>query len=97
MPCRRFIRSMICFVLVMGYSPILAIGDEGYQIISTAELHQWLDSKEKPVLAFSLSPLEFSNEHISGSYCIPFEIMQNYYNMPEDKQRAMVFYCIGPG
>ena len=97
MSSRRIVQSVLCLIVFLGYSNTSVRGDEGYQIISTEELHQWFDSEEKPMLAFSLSPLEFSNEHISGSYCIPFEIMPHYYNMPEDPHTAIVFYCLGPG
>jgi rhodanese-related sulfurtransferase len=72
-------------------------GQEGYKIINTSELKKMLASKKAPLLGFSLSPIEFASEHIPRSVCIPLELMKNMYQLPDDMNMPMVFYCHGPG
>jgi len=74
-----------------------AMSQETYKEIATLELNKWIASDNKPLLAFAVSPLEFASEHIPGSTCIPYELVKNYYNMPEKLSAPIVFYCHGPG
>jgi len=75
----------------------LAKAQAAYEIVSTEELTEWMKKPDKPYLVFALSPIEFSISHIPGSVCIPLELMDNYYKMPDDLGKPMVFYCHGPG
>ena len=75
----------------------VAHAEEGYKIIETAELKKWISSENRPLLVNTLSPLQFANERIEGSTCIPMELVENYCGMPEDLNTPIVFYCLGPG
>ena len=69
----------------------------GWKLIETRQVKKMMAAKEKPLLAFTLSPIEFAIEHIPGSTCIPFELIGNYYEMPEEMGDPIIFYCHGPG
>lgn len=68
-----------------------------YKTINTAQLQQMLDSPNKPLLAFALSPIEYGAGFIPGSRCIPYELVKNFYGMPKNYDTPIVFYCHGPG
>jgi len=82
-------------VLFLLISPVL--GSEGYKEINTIELKKWMDADDKPILANSLSPIEFGEGYIPGSTCIPVELMETSQLMPENLNTSLVFYCFGPG
>ena len=75
---------------------IPAEGQEGVKVITTADLKGMLDSKNKPTLVYCMSPIEWANEHIPNSECIPTEIMWYSSKMPENPAAPLVFYCKGP-
>jgi len=68
-----------------------------YRTIDTVQLIKMLASPNKPLLAFSLSPIEYGAGHIPDSECIPYELVKNYYGMPARRDAPIVFYCHGPG
>jgi rhodanese-related sulfurtransferase len=67
------------------------------QIITTPELKKWLDADQKPFLVYSLSRVEFYEERIPGSVCIPTEQMKASRELPRKMDTPIVFYCLGPG
>ena len=83
-------------LLVFGAAGLCA-EPEGFAIIDTAQVKKMMGTADKPLLAFTLSPIEFAIEHIPGSTCIPYELIGNYYLMPEYTDEPIVFYCHGPG
>ena len=95
---RNIILSTVFLVglilLVSGNLPCLAAD---IQIITTPELKKWLDADQKPFLVYTLSQVEFFEERIPGSVCIPTEQMKSSRELPQNTDRPMVFYCKGPG
>ena len=92
-----YIVGIVLFMLIFfGAFQLGFTEDEGYKVISTKDLKKRMESENKPLLVFALSPLEFSHQHIAGSTCIPLELMKNYYEMPENLGSPIVFYCYGP-
>lgn len=71
--------------------------DDGFRTIDTLELKNWMNSAVKPTLIYSLSQVEYEEQRIPGSICIPAERMQEASNLPQDRGQALVFYCKGPG
>ena len=63
--------------------------------ISVSQLKAKLDAKAPFTLVNSLSPIEFAAGHIPGSINIPFELMKSSKQLPQDKDRLLVFYCMG--
>jgi hypothetical protein len=96
---RKVLMIGLCAALLMavGGHPMPATADDGYKIISSSELIDWLASNDKPVLVFALSRVEYNEERISGSICIPVELMKGSDLMPRDRGTPIVFYCHGPG
>ena len=95
-------KSLLAFLVVM--IPLLlpaaegnCAGPDGFEIVDTAQVQKMMGAASKPLLVFTLSPIEFGMEHIPGSTCIPYELIANYYEMPEDSGQPIVFYCHGPG
>jgi len=86
--------------LVVGLSLTLGLNSAraaAYRTINTDQVSQMLASPNKPILAFSLSPIEFGAGHIPNSDCIPYELVKNFYGMPKKWDHPIVFYCHGPG
>ena len=95
----RFIRCLfVASVLVLlGGADITARADEDYRTIGTDELKNWLQSAAPPTLIYSLSYVEFEEQRIPGSICIPVELMAQSTDLPTSKDQPLVFYCKGPG
>jgi rhodanese-related sulfurtransferase len=83
-------------LLFLCTNRITAEGREGINVITTADLKSMLDSKNTPTLVYCMSPIEWANEHIPKSECIPTEIMWYSSKMPEDLNTPLIFYCKGP-
>ena len=79
----------ILFVLVTSASVFAA---QGYQDIDAAGTKNLME-KADALVVFPLSPIEFDNQHIQGSVNIVMEQLE--YELPEDKERIIVFYCLG--
>jgi hypothetical protein len=60
--------------------------------ISTSDLKNKLDAKEKFLLVNALSDIEFNLEHIPGSVNIPVGEIQTTDKLPQDKETLIVFY-----
>jgi rhodanese-related sulfurtransferase len=75
-------------------SPALAITD--FAIISTAELKQFVDQKEKIFLIDARTPAEYREAHITGAVNISekeFEMTKQ--QLPAAKEALLVLYCNG--
>ena len=94
---RTAVKTGLIALLGLLFISTAAHAAEGYQTVSTPTLHKWMNSSPKPVLVYSLNPLEFNEQHIGGSINIPFELMDGHPKMPKDKTGRIVFYCHGPG
>jgi len=81
-------------LLIGGSLPCLAAD---IQIITTPELKKWLEADQKPFLVYTLSTVEFFEERIPGSVCIPTEQMKSSRELPKNTDAPLVFYCLGPG
>jgi rhodanese-related sulfurtransferase len=69
-----------------------ASASKGYNEIDAAGMKALMENADALVV-FPLSPIEFDNRHIEGSVNIVMDMLQ--YDLPEDKERALVFYCLG--
>jgi len=69
-----------------------AISAKGYKDIDAIGVKELMD-KEVALVVFPLSPMEFDNKHIKGSINIIPKKME--YELPTDKGKAIVFYCLG--
>jgi rhodanese-related sulfurtransferase len=94
-----FFKSAIIVALLLFCGAVFsnALADDGFRTIDTLELQNWMNTASPPMLIYSLSQVEFEEQRIPGSICIPMELMQASSDMPPDKGHPLVFYCHGPG
>ena len=81
-------------VVLISFSPALAAAD--FAVISTDQLKQFIDQKEKMVLIDARTPAEYQEAHIIGAINIPekgFEEAKQ--QLPAEKDALLVFYCNG--
>jgi hypothetical protein len=89
------------FVLVLAVGTLPALAEEkefepGIKLITTTELKSLLDGKSDLVLIDNLSPIEFRDKSIPGSINLPYEWLEaGKVALPADKERMVVFYCMG--
>lgn len=84
-----FFLIMVGMVLCLAASAFAA---GTYQDIDTAGVKKMMD-KGSVVVVFPLSPIEFDDLHIKNSVNIPMD--QLAAGLPKDKNRPLVFYCLG--
>ena len=82
--------SLLIIVLLLLFSPSIWAAD--FPDISTSDLKNKLDSKEKFLLVNALSDIDFDMEHIPGSINIPVGELQATDKLPQDKETLIVFY-----
>ncbi len=96
----RLIRGFAAAALILvlsGAPGSLVLAADGYKLIGTEELETWMKSSAPPTLIYSLSFVEFEEQRIPGSVCIPMELMAESTDLPRSKDQPLVFYCKGPG
>ena len=84
-----FLSTVVLFLFLFSNT---AIATNGYQEIDAIGVKQLMD-KEDALVVFPLSPMEFDHKHIKGSVNIIPIMME--YELPTDKGKALVFYCLG--
>jgi hypothetical protein len=82
--------SLLIIVPLLLFTPSIWAAD--FLDISTSELKNKLDAKEKFLLVNALSDIEFNLEHIPGSVNIPAGEIQTTDKLPQDKETLIVFY-----
>ena len=81
-------------VLVLVLSLVLsgfAMADT-WKEIKAEELKKMMDT-EDVLVVFPLSKIEFNDMHIPGSVQIPVGMLAD--KLPADKEKKIVFYCLG--
>ena len=63
--------------------------------ITAEQLKTKIDAGEELLLINPLSDIEFNAQHIPGSVNIPMQSILIAENLPEDKNRLIVTYCLG--
>jgi rhodanese-related sulfurtransferase len=66
-----------------------------WPIISTEELRVLMQSGTKFLLVDVLPKIMYDEAHIPGSVNIPFSSIRTTPNLPQDKNRLLIFYCMG--
>ncbi len=83
------------FIVLVTISPCLADEDDGFQEITAPETKLILE-KGNAVLVNVLSSLEYELQHIPGSISIPINQLKTSTLLPKDKEKPLIFYCMGP-
>jgi len=87
----------LLLVLLVGVVSVLmtsgvAFAAKKYQEVDAAEVKRLME-QEDALVVFPLSPIEFNDKHIKGSVNIIMVMLE--YELPEDKEKKLVFYCLG--
>ena len=86
---KRWVGWLMLLAVVTLAVPVAAAG---WQKVGAKEVRQMMQS-EDPLVVFPLSRIEFNNLHIEGSVNIPLSQLEG--GLPSDKNRKLVFYCLG--
>ncbi|MCK5707275.1 MAG: rhodanese-like domain-containing protein [Candidatus Aureabacteria bacterium] len=81
---------LMFFFVQSGYS-----FDQYPNLAEYAQVKSMLESGTV-LLINSLSQIEYDAETIPGSICLPMEEVESSSLMPEDKGKALIFFCKGP-
>lgn len=81
-------------VVLISVSPALAAAD--FPVITTDQLKQFVDQKERMILIDARTPAEYQEAHIVGAINIPEKQFEEAkQQLPSDKDALLVFYCNG--
>jgi hypothetical protein len=69
--------------------------EKKWDIVSTQELKRMLDAGEDMCLVCTLPQIIFDVRHIKGSLSIPIGKIKTSHQMPDDKDKRIIFYCLG--
>ena len=89
---RKLLLTLTAGMVFIILTSALAFAANGYKDIDAAGTKSLMENAEALVV-FPLSPIEFDNQHIQGSVNIVMDMLE--YELPEDKERVIVFYCLG--
>ena len=89
---RKLLLILAAGMMFVLLTSAFASASKGYNEIDAAGTKALMENADALVV-FPLSPIEFDNRHIEGSVNIVMDMLQ--YDLPEDKERALVFYCLG--
>lgn len=93
-----FVWLAAVFVLLASAQGALALRqfEPGITLVDTDELKKMMDTDADVLVINTLAPILFRDQAISGSVNMPYENLKRGRNsFPEDKNRKMVFYCLG--
>lgn len=85
-------------VWITGLALVLSLVLSGFAMADTwkeikaDELKKMMDTEEVLVV-FPLSKIEYNDMHIPGSVNIPIGMLKE--ELPADKEKKLVFYCLG--
>jgi hypothetical protein len=86
---------------VLAFSFVLTPGtgaeERKWRVISTNDLKAMLDKGESFCMVNVLPRIIHDAEYIKGSLNIPIGKIKTSPEMPKDKTKPIVFYCLGKG
>jgi len=82
--------SWLMVLAVLGFAVPAAAA--GWQKIDARGVKEMMEHGD-PLVVFPLSRIEYNNLHIEGSVNIPLAQLES--GLPADKNRKLVFYCLG--
>jgi rhodanese-related sulfurtransferase len=68
--------------------------EDTYRNITAPEVKDLME-KNDAIVIHVLSRLEYEMQHITGSINIPITKVKTTTGLPQDKNRPLVFYCMG--
>lgn len=100
MKTKRWVIGLMALA-ALAFSFVLTPGtgaqEKNWRRISTNELKAMLDKGESFALVNVLPRIIHDVKHIKGSINIPIGKVKTSPEMPKDKTKPIVFYCLGLG
>ena len=100
MRTKRWLRGFLALA-VLAFSFVLTPGtgaqEKNWRAISTKELKTMLDKGEGFCMVNVLPRIIHDVNYIKGSINIPIGKIKTSPEMPKDKTKPIVFYCLGTG
>ena len=90
------VSNVLIVILMLGCLTIPAQGSVQPAEISTQELKQKLDGGEDLVLVNVMPRVIHDSRHIKGSINIALGKIKTSTELPKEKDKLIVFYCMGP-
>ena len=81
-------------IFLNGAVSHLAAGTAGYKTITAPEVKNMME-KGNVVVVHVLSKIVYDIQHLPGSINIPINKMETTDKLPEDKNKPLIFYCMG--
>jgi rhodanese-related sulfurtransferase len=85
---------LFIFLILISFPSIISARDTGFQTITAPEVKRMHD-EGKAVMINVLSKIEFDYHHIIDSVNIPIHQIQSIDNLHPDKNKPLIFYCMG--
>jgi len=83
----------LIFILFLATNTAVS-AETGFKTITAPELKNMIDEGKVTVIHV-LSEIEYEMQHIEGSVNIPIVKMEKTDKLPQSKETALVFYCMG--
>ncbi len=97
---KKILKGLL-LVLIVGsvflFSANCVFADKGWKEISTDELKSWIDSGKDFVLIDVRPSIFHDVQSIPGSINIPLGELKTSSLLPKEKDKIIVFYCMGRG
>jgi hypothetical protein len=90
-----FMVQFVLAILLFGVSDGISASNK-WNPISTPELKAMMDKGEDMLLVCTLPQIIYDVKHIKGSVGIPLGKIKTSPDMPKDKGKRIIFYCLGP-
>jgi rhodanese-related sulfurtransferase len=90
-------RTTLCILLAL-FLPTTVTAEVGFKIMTSNELYEKMNSKEKILIIDSRPGEEYREGHIPTSINIPpgnYENIERF--LTRDKETTLIFYCRGIG
>ncbi|RPJ01393.1 MAG: hypothetical protein EHM36_13495 [Deltaproteobacteria bacterium] len=91
----RFVVPVVLAIFFFRVSEGVS-AEKKWSVISTPELKAMMDKGADMLLVCSLPQIIYDLKHIKGSVGIPLGKVKTSPDMPKDKGKLIVFYCLGP-
>jgi rhodanese-related sulfurtransferase len=88
------IKTIILNFLLSIIISVPAFAKNSPNVISAPEVKQMMESGNATIIHV-LSHMEYLFQHIPGSINIPVDLIASSTRLPEDKNKPVVFYCMG--
>ena len=90
----RIVKFLVSIFLLSISVLTVASAKNSPIVISAPEVKQMMESGDATIIHV-LSHMEYLFQHIPGSINIPVDEVQTSTQLPEDKHKPIVFYCMG--